>query len=92
MLTLYATRLGPTRPSLQPGSVFTADPLQVANSPIEVSLNGQAAEVLYAGGDPGSADRFQVNFRVPNGLAPGMANLQVTAAWIAGPQVRIAIQ
>ena len=71
-ITLYATGLGPTRPSLEPGKVFTADPLQAANSPIEVTVGGQVAEVLYAGGYPGSSDGFQVNFRVPPGVAPGM--------------------
>jgi hypothetical protein len=47
VLTLYATGLGPTRPALEPGKVFTANPLQVANSPIEVTVGGQPAEVLY---------------------------------------------
>ena len=65
MLTLYATGLGPTRPALQPGSVFAADPLQVANSPIEITVAGEIAEVLYAGGYPGTTGGFQVNFRLP---------------------------
>ena len=89
---LYATGLGPTRPALEPGKVFTASPLQAANSPIEVTVDGQTAEVLYAGGYPGNAEGFQINFRVPSGVTPGMANLQVSSAWVAGPVVRIAIQ
>jgi hypothetical protein len=92
VLTLYATGLGPTQPALQPGKVFTANPLQVANSPIEVSVGGQAAEVLYAGGYPGTADGFQVNFRLTSGMVPGVANLQLTAAFIPGPEVSLPIQ
>jgi uncharacterized protein (TIGR03437 family) len=92
VLTLYATGLGPTRPALEPGKVFAADPLQVTNSPIEVSVGGQAAEVLYAGGYPGSTDAFQVNFRMPNGVAPGTASLQLTAAFIPGGAVGIPVQ
>jgi uncharacterized protein (TIGR03437 family) len=92
VLTLYATGLGPTRPALEPGKVFTADLLQVANSPIEVTVGGQAAEVLYAGGYPGTADGFQVNFRLPSGMVPGVASLQVTAAFIQGREVSIPIQ
>lgn len=92
VLTLYAHGLGPTRPALEPGESFTSNPLRVANSPIGVSVDGQVAEVLYAGGFPGSSDAFQVNFRVPEAIAPGMAALRLTAAWIAGPEVKIPVQ
>ena len=92
LLTLYATGLGPVRPSLEPGALFSADPLQVATSPIEVTIGGRTSDVLYAGGFPGSSDGFQINFRVPSGVGPGMADLKLSAAWIAGPTVRIAIQ
>jgi hypothetical protein len=92
LLTLYATGLGPTRPSLEPAAVFSADPLQVATSPIEVTIGGRPADVLYAGGYPGSSDGFQINFRVPSEVGPGMADLKLSAAWIAGPAVRIAIE
>jgi hypothetical protein len=62
------------------------------NKPIEVSIGGQVAGVLYAGGFPGSSDGFQVDFRVPQGIASGASSLRLTAAWIAGPEVQIAIQ
>jgi len=92
VLTLYASGLGATRPSLEPGKVFASDPLQVANSPIEVTVGGQAAEVLYAGGYPGTTDGFQVDFRMPSGVAPGMASLQLTAAFIQSREVSLSIQ
>jgi uncharacterized protein (TIGR03437 family) len=92
VLTLYATGLGPTRPALDPGQVFAADPPQTANSPIDIDLGGQAAEVLYAAGVPGSSDNFQVNFRVPEAITPGMVSLKLSAAWITGHEVKIAIQ
>ena len=92
ILTLFATGLGPTLPGLEPGAVFTANPLQVANSPIEVIVSGLSAQVLYAGGYPGTADTYQVNFQVPDGVASGTASLQMTAAWIAGSTVHIPVQ
>jgi hypothetical protein len=92
LLTLYATGLGPTRPALEPGKLFAADPLQLTNSPIEVGVSGQAAEVLYAGGYPGSADAFQVNFRMPSGVVSGTASLQLIAAFIPGGVVSIPVQ
>lgn len=92
ILSLFATGLGPTRPGVDPGRPFPASPLALVNSPVEVTVNGIPAEVLFAGGLPGAVDGYQVNFRLPSGLAPGLAGVQVSAAWIAGSEVRIAIQ
>jgi uncharacterized protein (TIGR03437 family) len=92
VLTLFASGLGPTRPGLDPGQAFTENPLQVVNSPLDVIINGRPAEVLYAGGYPGAVDRYQVNFRVPQGTAAGLATVQLTSAWVAGPDVKIVVE
>ncbi|HZO57632.1 MAG TPA: hypothetical protein VFB63_33280 [Bryobacteraceae bacterium] len=93
VLTLYASGLGPTRPGVDVGQPFPASgPAQVCNSPIEVWVNGKAAEVLYAGGYPNATDRYQVNFRVPDGVASGTVSLQLGAAWILGPDAGLAVQ
>jgi uncharacterized protein (TIGR03437 family) len=92
VLTLFASGLGPTRPGVEPGEPFPADPLQVCNSPIEVLVNGKSGEVLYAGGYPGAVDRYQVNFRVPDGIASGLASVQLTSAWIQGPEVQLPVE
>jgi len=90
-LTLFASGLGPTRPGVDPGQPFTADPLQVVNSPVEVLFNGAPSDVLSASGSPGAVDRYQVSFRLPESVAPGMASLRVTSAWIVGSEVKIAV-
>src|SRR5262249_48470512 len=92
VLTLFASGLGPTRPGVDPGQPFTGDPPQVTNSPLDVTVNGKPAKVLYAGGYPGAVDRYQVNFRVPEGTAAGPATLQLTSAWITGPDVKVMVQ
>ena len=92
ILTLFAYGLGPTRPGVDPGQPFTADPQQLVIAPVEVLVNGKSSEVLYAGGYPGAVDGYQVNFQVPNTTMPGMASVQVTGAWIPGPEVRMLIQ
>ena len=92
VLSLFATGLGPTVPAVDPGQPFPSSPLAVVNSPVEVAVNGKAAEVLSAVGFPGSVDGFQVNFRMPPDTAKGPASIQVSAAWIAGPAVQIAVQ
>lgn len=92
ILSLWITGLGPTRPGVNPGQPFPASPLAVVTSPVEVLVNGRSAEVLSAVGLPGAVDGYQVNFRVPPDTARGMATVQVSAAWIAGPAVSIPIQ
>ena len=92
ILSLFATGLGPTRTSLDPGQPFPSSPLALVNSPIVVTVNGKAAEVMGAVGYPGAMDGYQVNFRVPPDTPKGSASIQVTAAWIPGAPVSIAVQ
>jgi uncharacterized protein (TIGR03437 family) len=92
ILSLIATGLGPTRPGVDPGQPFPASALQVVNSPVDVTVNGVGAQVLYAGGYPGSTNAYQVNFQLPSGITPGTANLQISAVWIPGPAVSLAVQ
>jgi uncharacterized protein (TIGR03437 family) len=91
-LSLYASGLGPTFPGIDPGQPFTADPLQVVSSPVDVLVGGATATVLYAGGFPSAINKYQVNFRLPDGVQPGTASIQLSAAWIAGSQVEIAVR
>ncbi|HTX39112.1 MAG TPA: hypothetical protein VME43_29010 [Bryobacteraceae bacterium] len=43
------------------------------NSPLTVTVNGEAAEVLAAVGYPGSVDGYQVNFQMPFDVRTGVA-------------------
>jgi hypothetical protein len=92
ILTLFASGLGPTRPGVEPDEPFPADPPQPVNSPVEVILNGKSEDILYARGYPGAVDRYQVEFRVPDDIAPGLASVRLSSAWIGGSEVKIAIQ
>ena len=91
-LTLFATGLGPVRAAIDPGQPFPVSPLAVANSPVEVKVNGIDSNVLYAGGYPGAVDGYQVNFTLPSSLAAGTATLQLSAAWIPSGAVQFPVQ
>jgi uncharacterized protein (TIGR03437 family) len=91
-LSVFVIGLGPTNPGVDPGKPFPASPLALVNSPVAVTVNGKSAEVTAAVGFPGAVDGYQVNFRVPQDTAKGVATIQVSAAWITGPAVNIAVQ
>jgi uncharacterized protein (TIGR03437 family) len=92
ILSLFARGLGPVTPGVDPGQPFPSSPLAIVNSPVEVTVNGKAAEVLSAVGLPGAVDGYQVNFRMPPDTAKGPASIQVSVAWISGTAVGIAVQ
>jgi len=92
VLSVFVTGLGPTRASVNPGQPFPSSPLAEVNSPIAVTINGKSAEVLGAVGYPGAVDGYQVNFRVPPDISPGLATIQVSAAWIPGAPVSITVK
>jgi uncharacterized protein (TIGR03437 family) len=92
ILSLFATGLGPTRPAIDPGKPFPASPPAVVTSPVEVTVNGKAAEVRHAIGYPGAVDGYQINFQIPADAESGSATIQLSVAWIPAPVVKIAIQ
>lgn len=91
-LIVQATGLGPTVPGVDPGQPFPADAILQVNSPMEVTVNGQSAEVINKIGWPGLIDTYRVDFRVPDGTPAGTASIQLTAAWIPGRPVQIPTQ
>jgi len=92
ILIVKATGLGPTFPGVNHGQPFPMDSLQQVNSPVAVTVNGQAAEVINAIGWAGLVDAYRVDFRVPAGATAGTAAIQLSAAWIAGSSVTIPVQ
>jgi uncharacterized protein (TIGR03437 family) len=91
-LILMATGLGPTRPGISEGAPFAQNPLQEVNSPVEVTLSGMPANVINKIGWPGTTDTYRVDIRVPGGVEPGTAVLQLTVAFIQAPPVSIPVQ
>lgn len=92
VLSLYATGLGPTRPSPEPGKPFPPSPAMPVNSPLQVTVNGRTAEVINAVGTPGTVDHYQVSFRVPPETEKRTASIRVTAAWIESSPATFAVQ
>lgn len=91
-LTIQATNLGLTVPSVDPGAVFGGPPYNWVNAPVEVLINGQAATAFNALGWTGLANLYRVDFVVPQTTSPGSADLQIRVSGIAGPAVKIPVR
>ncbi len=91
-LILRMIGLGPTLPGVEPGQAFAADSLQEVNSPVEATFNRTPAVVLNQIGWPGTVGEYRVDVRVPEGMAPGSEDLQVSAAWIPSSAVKVPVQ
>jgi uncharacterized protein (TIGR03437 family) len=70
-VTLFATGEGQTSPGGVDGKLADL-PLPAPVLQVSVTIGGQIAHVMYAGGAPGEvAGVMQVNVQVPDGLAAG---------------------
>lgn len=85
-VAIYATGEGQTEPPGVDGLVAPLRlPLPQPRLPVNVTIGGVEAEVVYAGGAPGLlAGVVQVNARVPIGITPGDA---VEVKFVVGPRV-----
>jgi len=71
-------------------SMYTTSLFEGGAIPPEVAIGGQFAEILYFGDAPGYPGYFQVNFRMPNGVAPGSA-VPVRLTYIGRPSNAVTI-
>lgn len=88
----YATGLGPVSNTPATGAPAPpTPPSPTAESP-QVTLGAAACEVLFAGLAPGLAGAYQVNIRVPAGIAAGSADLVIAIGGASSPPVAIPVQ
>ena len=74
-------------------SMYTTSLASNGLVPPQISIGGQLSEVLYFGAAPGYPAYYQVNVRVPSGVAPGLAvPVHLTYLGRRSNEVTIAIQ
>jgi uncharacterized protein (TIGR03437 family) len=73
-------------------SMYTTSLIEGGAVPPRVSVGGRLAEVVYFGDAPDAPGHFQVNFRVPNGIAPGSVPVRLRYLERPSNAVTIAVQ
>ncbi len=93
VVVLYGTGEGAVDPVVVDGAI-NASSLPKPREPITVRIGGKDAEVLYGGAAPGLvAGVFQINVRIPEGVAPGSAPVVVMVGRAtSSPEVTVAVR
>lgn len=91
VVVLYATGEGQTDPPGVDGKPADA-PYPHPAAPVELKIDGQNADILYAGAAPGFAGLMQVNARVPaNIVGSGLVSAQLFVGGVSSPSAKIAV-
>ena len=91
VISLFVTGEGQTTPAGVDGKL-AAVPLPKPVLPVTVTMGGQNAEILYAGGAPGAvAGLMQINARIPSGIQTGAAVPVVVRVGNASSQAGVTI-
>jgi uncharacterized protein (TIGR03437 family) len=94
IVSLYGTGLGALSLTIPAGALTISTPYPIPQGPVAVTIGGQPAEVLYAGAAPFLVNGvFQINVRVPTGIAAGNAPVAASAGGVGPPQnVTVAVK
>jgi uncharacterized protein (TIGR03437 family) len=83
LVTLYGTGFGDTNPSITPGTAATGAAKTLGA--VRVFFNGELVNADYAGVTPFSPGLYQLNIRVPLGLAAGEYSVVIEVGGIPSP-------
>ena len=72
-VSIYATGLGPVNTEVPGGSAAPLQTLDKVKAPVDVIIDGQSADVSFAGLAPGFTGLYQVNARIPVAASAGDA-------------------
>jgi uncharacterized protein (TIGR03437 family) len=84
VLEIYATGLGPLRSD--------ASGLFWTKATVEASIAGQTADVLFSGQAPGYPGLYQVNVRIPAGVATGLQPLVLRVGSSTSNEVKVQVR
>ncbi len=92
VVAIFGTGGGLTSPAGILGGSTPLSPLEFLTQEVSVLINGLNADVLYEGAAPGGVSGlFQVNARIPDGILAGAADVYMSVADMATPNVSVTV-
>ncbi len=93
VVQVFATGLGLTNPAVATGTAAPSSPTAQVVTAVTVTIGGLQTTVEFAGLAPGFVGLYQVNVRVPAGLAPSSSvPLVIAQAGVASNTVTLAVK
>ena len=91
-LVMYLVGMGATNPDVPTGAPAPLSPLaQAALQPV-VTIDGQRADIIFAGLTPGYAGLYQINFKVPATARDGDLDVVITQNGIAANPSKLTVK
>jgi uncharacterized protein (TIGR03437 family) len=91
VIAVYLTGLGDVAPAVMDATPGPTNPLSLVTNPIAAFVDGEEAEVTFAGLAPTLIGLYQINLQIPSGIAPGDVFLDVSGPDSYNSQVRLPI-
>ena len=93
VVVIYCSGLGAVEPTVTAGEAASTTILSRTSNPVEVTIGGVKADVLFAGLTPQYVGLYQVNARIPAGVAAGdSVELRLTTMGQTNPAVTMAVR
>jgi uncharacterized protein (TIGR03437 family) len=93
LIHIYCTGLGAVNPPISAGVAAPQSPLSKTVNSVKATVGGVSAKVVFAGLEPGTAGRYQVDAFVPAGVTPANAvPVKLIVAGQTSPPVTIALK
>jgi uncharacterized protein (TIGR03437 family) len=92
IVAIFGTGGGWTSPAGVLGGLTPLSPLEFLTQRVTVLIDGFNADVLYEGAAPGATSGlFQVNARIPDDILAGAAEVSMSVAGIATPNLSVTV-
>jgi uncharacterized protein (TIGR03437 family) len=88
VLVMYLAGMGATQTPVATGKV---SPATQVSTPATVTVDGQPAQVFYAGLTPGGIGLYQINFQVPASAKSGTLPVVVTQGGVTANQTMLPV-
>jgi uncharacterized protein (TIGR03437 family) len=90
-LVIYLVGMGATNPPVPSGTGSPFNPPASVLSGVQLTVDGQAADVVFAGLTPGGVGLYQINFIVPANARAGNLDVDITQAGVKANATKLVV-